>query len=370
MGNVVRLGCILSIICMVSGWSLSAVNNMTRDKIAEYGRIQEEKARRAVLLPRSLNLLDFPQGLYSWEDPHSGERILVPLSELSTIDDPIEYTPAPDSGVTEETLNQVQRNINEYQEVNLVQASGPHLQVLEAVRNAFLDGFQFKQRMFVPLEIMDDNQVVAIKIEVAEDEGLLRGSLEGVDISFEGDANMVTPYRIGERAWAGLSEGDSVSLSGRRSIAKNLIKPVRPFVFHEGVIGTRAFGAVFRIEAPGYGGPIEAIVGVDRSGNVSGVRILGHSETPGLGARITEVNPTVTERLKGRLGRDDLDPELPWFIAQFGGLDIQELYLISDDANGKIDGITAATITARALTEGIRKGMEKYRAVIDSMEGR
>lgn len=99
-------------------------------------------------------------------------------------------------------------------------------------------------------------------------------------------------------------------------------------------------GIVFKVAPRGYGGPIPTIVGLDRKGRITGVKIAsaaeGLKETPGLGLRVTE----------------------PWFRNQFKGKTQKEVLLKKD--GGTIDAITAATISSRAVTQGIREGMEKY----------
>jgi electron transport complex protein RnfG len=95
-------------------------------------------------------------------------------------------------------------------------------------------------------------------------------------------------------------------------------------------------------EAPrGYAGPIKltmGIVGAGEETRLSGVAIskLDQSETPGLGVKIT----------------------LPAFLDMFKGLTLGEVGLKSD--GGKIDSITAATISSRAVVDGVQDGMKWY----------
>jgi electron transport complex protein RnfG len=101
----------------------------------------------------------------------------------------------------------------------------------------------------------------------------------------------------------------------------------------EAEVAGAAAGTVVAATARGYGGPIALMVGVDAGKRVTGVRVLRHTETPGLGARITAES----------------------FLAQFAGKTGPELKLKKDDhAAGRIDAITAATISSRAVSETIR----------------
>jgi len=97
-------------------------------------------------------------------------------------------------------------------------------------------------------------------------------------------------------------------------------------------------GRVLAAATQGYSGPIQGLVGLDTGGAVSGVRVLLQTETPGLGAKIIT----------------------PGFLAQYQGMKVEEVALKKDDPAGKIDAITAATISSRALTTAVRKTIEEY----------
>jgi electron transport complex protein RnfG len=100
--------------------------------------------------------------------------------------------------------------------------------------------------------------------------------------------------------------------------------------------GTKA-GAVRLVQTQGYSGPIEIMFGVDANGAISGMQVLLQTETPGLGAKI------VTSK----------------FLGQFAGRSRQEVALTKDDAaNGKIDAISAATISSRAVTKAVRAALD------------
>ena len=95
-------------------------------------------------------------------------------------------------------------------------------------------------------------------------------------------------------------------------------------------------GRVVKIEAPGYSSTVNALAGVDMGYKLTGVDIVNQQETPGLGANI----------------------EMEWFLKQFIGKTKEEVKIKKD--GGSIDAITGATISSRALTDGIRGAMEKY----------
>lgn len=101
--------------------------------------------------------------------------------------------------------------------------------------------------------------------------------------------------------------------------------------------GNNQIGRIFQIAPSGYGGHIVVKVGFDNELKVKGVRILEHTETPGLGAKITEM----------------------WFLKQFTGKSGNELYLKKYHKEGTIDAVTGATISSKAVSEGILKLQEK-----------
>ncbi len=114
--------------------------------------------------------------------------------------------------------------------------------------------------------------------------------------------------------------------------------------FREG----RFVGAAFPVVSnEGYGGRIEALVGVDPQGRVTGVVILSHAETPGLGAKFTD----------------------PAYLAQFRGKGLDNARWAVRKDGGDFDQITGATITPRALVKAIRQGLEAFSAARPALVG-
>jgi electron transport complex protein RnfG len=102
-------------------------------------------------------------------------------------------------------------------------------------------------------------------------------------------------------------------------------------------------GAAFAVVAPnGYGGDIEIMVGVDTAGVVTGIEILKHAETPGLGSKIAT----------------------PKFRNQYIGksVDDPKVWAVNKDPGGTFVPITGATISSRAVTSAIANGLEFFDA--------
>lgn len=89
-------------------------------------------------------------------------------------------------------------------------------------------------------------------------------------------------------------------------------------------------GYCVEVGPTGFGGAVDTMVGIDSDGKVTGISVISaSSETPGLGARSTEQE----------------------FQAQFAGQVGTEVAVAKD--GGSIDALTGATITSRAVSEGV-----------------
>ena len=112
----------------------------------------------------------------------------------------------------------------------------------------------------------------------------------------------------------------------------------------------RAIGLVLRTSRASYSGAIKILVGVAVDGKISGVRILEHSDTPGLGANAGSANYYV-DRAKGIR-----------FYDQFAGKKVSDPFVPKQD----VTAITAATITSRAVAESVKAAGEAASAWLAS----
>lgn len=102
----------------------------------------------------------------------------------------------------------------------------------------------------------------------------------------------------------------------------------------------------FKLIAPdGYAGPISLVMGVDRNGEILGVRVIAHVETPGLGDKIEITKSKWALSFDGK-SLDNLTVE-QWAVKKDGGV---------------FDQFSGATITPRKVVQAIRRGLEFYRA--------
>ena len=109
--------------------------------------------------------------------------------------------------------------------------------------------------------------------------------------------------------------------------------------------------ALFAVTARnGYAGPIRILLGVRYDGEVSGVRILEHRETPGLGDRIVATRSDWVYQFEGHaLGNP---PAKGWALKTDGG---------------EFDQLTGASVTPRAVIQAIRETLIYFEANRDSL---
>ncbi len=103
----------------------------------------------------------------------------------------------------------------------------------------------------------------------------------------------------------------------------------------DAVAGGAVVGSLHLLKPMGYSGAITLVFGEDASGALTGVQVLSHTETPGLGAKIT------TDAWAG----------------QFKGRTRDQTVLRKDTPSGTIDAISAATISSRAVTRAVHDAM-------------
>jgi electron transport complex protein RnfG len=96
-------------------------------------------------------------------------------------------------------------------------------------------------------------------------------------------------------------------------------------------------GVGFITVGKGYGGEIKLIIGVDGEGRITGLEVLTHLESPGLGARITE----------------------DWFKAQFKGKTVRDKFKVKGP-DADLDAIAGATISSKAVAKAVKEGLKVH----------
>jgi len=110
---------------------------------------------------------------------------------------------------------------------------------------------------------------------------------------------------------------------------------------NKGEKGGQVAGYAVKVATKGYGGKIEMIVGISKEGKVEGIKILSHTETPGLGANAT--NPEFSGQYKGK----PIDKQL-------------DVVKTAPSGDNQIQALTGATITSKAVTKGVNDAVAFY----------
>jgi electron transport complex protein RnfG len=100
--------------------------------------------------------------------------------------------------------------------------------------------------------------------------------------------------------------------------------------------GGETQAVAYSAAAKGYHDLIEVMIGVDPEGTLTGISIMTHTETPGLGARIVE----------------------PEFTDQFAGLDLETTKLSAE--GGKVDAVSGATFSTLGVITAVDAALEQF----------
>lgn len=100
---------------------------------------------------------------------------------------------------------------------------------------------------------------------------------------------------------------------------------------HAAYKGDVLLGYCVELNADGFTGPMDLLVGVSAAGKVTGVSILKHTETPGLGANADD--PDFLDQFVGRSG-------------------------VIEAGRGGVDAVSGATITSKAVAQGVSDALE------------
>lgn len=145
-----------------------------------------------------------------------------------------------------------------------------------------------------------------------------------------------------EAMQAVLPEADSFALDEAANLETELstTQKIPISSVNVGTKGGEVVGYVINVQPSGFGGVVDTMVGIGVDGEIKGLKVLSHSETPGLGAKSTE----------------------PAFYEQFTGKTSAPLTVIKSGTPGDSDiqAITSATITSTAVTNGANVAYDWY----------
>ena len=160
-------------------------------------------------------------------------------------------------------------------------------------------------------------------------------------------------------AWAAQATGPAIAAAEARDLKQSLSQ-VLPGQYDNDLLSdtvtlpgpegeTRVYRArragkveavVFQVVGHGYAGRIICLMSVDRNARILGVRVLKHSETPGLGDKI---DPAKADWIHTFTGKYLGDPPAEKFAVKKDG--------------GVFDQFAGATITPRAVVKAVKGGL-------------
>ncbi len=124
-----------------------------------------------------------------------------------------------------------------------------------------------------------------------------------------------------------------------------------PAIIYRVYAGDQPVAALFVVTArDGYTAPIRVLVGIDVSGAVTGVRVIEHRETPGLGDRIEASRSDWVLQFDGHSLRNP--QPAGWAIKRDGG---------------EYDQITGASVTPRAVIKAIKETLQYFDVNADAI---
>lgn len=117
----------------------------------------------------------------------------------------------------------------------------------------------------------------------------------------------------------------------------------KPLTIYQSIKASEVNAVAYTVTAQGYAGDIKVLMSVKKNGEIAGVRILSHAETPGLGDKIELAKSQWVLRFNGRSFANL--PESQWKVKKDGGV---------------FDQLSGATITPRGVVSAVRTGLDFF----------
>lgn len=118
---------------------------------------------------------------------------------------------------------------------------------------------------------------------------------------------------------------------------------------YKAVNGNEVVGHVLKVTSKGFHGPVDFLIGISTDNNVSGIRVLSHAETPGLGSKIAEVK--FTSRFTAKPIAEDL-----------------EVVKITPNKDNEVEAISGATTSSKATVTAVNDAIRFYKENIKGEE--
>ena len=192
--------------------------------------------------------------------------------------------------------------------------------------------------------------------------GLILAALAAVCTALVAITHSATAPRIAANAQAYLEQSlkpvlEGIEYDGKLSESVLLIEAPHELPGNEDVMVYRVYAdekpvaALFVVTArDGFSGPIKLLIGLTSDGRISGVRVLEHRETPGLGDLIESSKSDWL--MQFRRTSINFPQRQQWAIKRDGGV---------------FDQLTGASITPRAVIKAIKETLIYFEANQDSV---
>ncbi len=105
----------------------------------------------------------------------------------------------------------------------------------------------------------------------------------------------------------------------------------------EAYSATNGAGAVITVKSNSYGGLLTAMIGIDKDGAVTGVKVTEHADTAGVGTKAQEAS----------------------HLKQYVGLDALSSTEIKKDAD--VDAVSGASVSSGAVHKAVYCALEQYK---------
>ena len=154
--------------------------------------------------------------------------------------------------------------------------------------------------------------------------------------------NLLTKDKIAEQAAQKAEESRKLALSDA-----DTFEPANESAENEyyvGKSGSEIVGYVFETSAKGYGGDVDVMTGISLDGKITGVILLDHEETPGLGANAEK------EEFRAQFLQDVPDTLL-------------KLVKYQEPKPGEVEAMTGASMTSRAVMNAVNEAIGQYRSI-------
>ena len=125
----------------------------------------------------------------------------------------------------------------------------------------------------------------------------------------------------------------------------NKVINAQDYTFYRARLDNQVSAVILFTHTVGYSGDIALLVAIKADGSLGGVRVLSHTETPGLGDKIELAKSNWILSFTG-LSLINPDP-IGWAVKKDGG---------------QFDAFTGATITPRAVVKGVHEALHLFKA--------